>query len=101
LSAERIIIGVDVDGLHDADPKVNKTAKMFKNLTLEELKNLQAKIDKPTVCDVTGGMFSKIAELIPAIERGIPVTIVNATKPNYIYRVLKREKVECTLIKKE
>jgi len=97
-NAERIIIGVDVDGLYDADPKVKKSAKMFKRLTLEELKELQSKFDKSTAYDVTGGMFGKIAELLPAIEHGIPVTIVNATKPNYIYKTLKGKKVKGTLI---
>jgi len=100
-NAERIIIGVDVDGLYDADPKVKKTAKIFKRLTLEELKKLQSSLGKPTACDVTGGIFGKIAELIPAIEMRIPVTIVNATKPNYIYTALKGEKVEGTQIEKE
>jgi len=96
-----IIIGVDVDGLYNADPKTEKKAKMFKRLTLKELKNLQEALGKSTACDVTGGMFGKISELLPAIECGIPVKIVNATKPNYIYKILKGEKVEGTLIKKE
>jgi len=100
-SAQRIIIGVNVDGLYDADPKVKKNAKMFKHLTLEELKNLQSTLGKPTACDVTGGMFGKMTELLPAVEKGIPVTVVNATKPNYIYKALKGEKVEGTLIEKE
>ena len=100
-NAERIIIGVDVDGLYDADPKVKKAAKMFRHLTLAELKTLRNNFGEPTVCDVTGGMFGKIAELIPAIEQGILATIVNATKPNYIYKALKREKVEGTIIEKE
>jgi isopentenyl phosphate kinase len=101
LDAERIIVGVDVDGLYNSDPKTEENAKMFTHLTLEELKKLQSKLGKPTTCDVTGGMIGKIAELIPAIEHGVPVTIVNATKPNYIYKVLKGEKVEGTLIEKE
>lgn len=100
-NAERIIVGVDVDGLYDTDPKVKKTAKMFKHLTLEELKRLQNKLVKPTACDVTGGMFGKIAELLPAIRHEIPVTIVNATKPKYIYKALKGEKVKGTIIEKE
>jgi len=87
--------------LYDVDPKVKKTAKMFKHLTLEELKKLQNSLGKPTASDVTGGIFGKIAELIPAIERRIPVTIVNAMKPNYIYTALKGEKVEGTQIEKE
>ncbi|MGQ9506886.1 MAG: isopentenyl phosphate kinase [Candidatus Bathycorpusculaceae bacterium] len=101
LNAKKIIIGVDVNGLYDSDPKVKKTAKMFRHLTLEELKNIQGNLGKPTACDVTGGMFGKIAELMPAIEKGVSVTIVNASKPNYIYKTLKGEKVEGTLIEKE
>jgi isopentenyl phosphate kinase len=100
-NAKRIIIGVDVDGLYDADPKIEKNAKMFKRLTLDELKKLQNNFGKPTACDVTGGMFGKVVELLPAIEKGIPVTIVNASKPNYIYKALKGESVEGTLIEKE
>jgi isopentenyl phosphate kinase len=101
LGAERIIIGVDVDGLCDADPKAEKTAKVYKHLTLAELKALQNQFCKPKSCDVTGGMLGKITELLPAIEQGVPVTIVNATRPNYIYRALKGEDVEGTLIEKE
>jgi isopentenyl phosphate kinase len=100
-NAGRIIIGVDVDGLYDDDPKSEKNAKMFNHLTLVELRGLKDKMGKPSTHDVTGGMFGKIAELIPAIEKGIPVTIVNAVKPNYLYKALKREAVESTLIEKE
>ncbi len=100
-NAERIIMGVDVDGLYDADPKIEKNARLLTHLTLEELKKLQSKLDKPTACDVTGGMFGKIAELIPALERGIPVTIVNATTPNSVFKVLKGERTTSTLIEKE
>jgi isopentenyl phosphate kinase len=100
-NAKCIIMGIDVDGLYNADPKTEKNAKMFKHLTLEELKKLQSNFGKPTACDVTGGMFGKIVELLPAIENGIPVAIVNASKPNYIYKALKGESVEGTLIEKE
>jgi isopentenyl phosphate kinase len=100
-NAKHIIMGVDVEGLYNADPKIEKNAKMYSHLTLTELKTLQNKLDKPSACDVTGGMFGKMEELIPAVEKGIPVTIVNASKPEYIYKALKGEKVEGTLIEKE
>jgi isopentenyl phosphate kinase len=100
-NAKRIIIGVDVDGLYDADPKAEKSAKMFKHLTLEQLKELQNKLCKPTGCDVTGGMLGKITELVPAIEHEIRVDIVNATKPNLIYKALRGEQVQGTTIGKE
>ncbi|MEM2119342.1 MAG: isopentenyl phosphate kinase, partial [Candidatus Bathyarchaeia archaeon] len=58
--AEQIIIGVDVDGLFDVDPKTEKTAKLFTRLTLKELKKIKEKIAKPVSPDVTGGMLGKI-----------------------------------------
>jgi isopentenyl phosphate kinase len=100
-NAERIVFGVDVDGLYDADPKIEKTARMFRHLNPEELKGLQARLCKPTACDVTGGMFGKVAELLSAVERGIPVTIVNASKPGYLCMVLEGKAVESTVIEKE
>ena len=100
-SAQRIIVGVDVDGLFDADPKIEGKARKFTHLTLDELKQLQKNVGKSTACDVTGGMFGKIVELLPALEQGIPVTIVNATKPGLVYKALKGENVEGTLIEKE
>jgi isopentenyl phosphate kinase len=100
-NAKNIVIGVDVDGLYDADPKTDAKAKMFDHLTLKELKNVQKLLGGSNACDVTGGMANKIAELIPAIEHGIPVLIVNATKPKYICKALKGERVKGTFIEKE
>ena len=101
LNAQRIIMGVDVDGLYDDDPKVNKTAKMLPHLTLNELRKLQNKLGARSANDVTGGMFGKVTELIPAIEKGIPVKIVNGTKPDFVYKALRDENVEGTLVEKE
>ncbi|MEM1536471.1 MAG: isopentenyl phosphate kinase [Candidatus Bathyarchaeia archaeon] len=101
LNAKNVVIGVDVDGLYDQDPKINAEAKMFERLTLDELTRIKGNLGGSNACDVTGGMSSKINELIPVIERGIPVLIVNASKPKYIYKALKGEKVRGTLIEKE
>ena len=101
LGATRIVIGVDTHGLYDSDPKVSKTAKLYEHLTLEELKRTKDKLGRATSTDVTGGMFGKIVELIPAIEQNIPVTIVNAAKSNRTYRALVGDKVEGTEIKKD
>src|SRR3990172_8853631 len=69
-------------------------------LALKELCEIQGKLAKPTAADVTGGMFGKVNELIPAVEKGIPVSIVNGAKANRVYRALVGEKVEGTLIEK-
>jgi len=100
-NAERIVVGVDVDGLYNADPKVEKAAQVFKHLTLKELRELQSKLSTPTSRDVTGGMFGKVMELLPAVEQGIPVIIVNALVPGNISQALEGKHVEGTLITKE
>ncbi len=101
LNAKLIIMGVNVDGLFDADPEAEKNAKKIGHLTLEELRKLQIKVGKSTARDVTGGMPGKIAELLPAMEHGIRVAIINAMKPNHVYAALKDESIEGTIIEKE
>lgn len=100
LDADRIIIGADVDGICTADPKIDPSAKLIHRISLSELKKLRPKIGKAKVTDVTGGMLGKIIELIPAIEQEIPAIIVNAAKPNNVYKALKGEKVVGTVINK-
>jgi len=100
-NASQIIMGVDEDGVYETDPKIQKTAKLFNHLTLSELRNLQAKLEKTQVRDVTGGMYGKVTELIPAVEKNIPVTILNALKPGNICKALNGEAVRGTRIQKE
>jgi isopentenyl phosphate kinase len=99
--AKRIVVGVDVDGVCESDPKTDSRSRLLENLTVQELKKLQTKLAKPTSSDVTGGMLGKITELVSAVEQGIHVTVVNATKPNLVYRALKGDPVEGTTIRKE
>jgi isopentenyl phosphate kinase len=99
--AGKIVIGVDTEGLYDADPKVTKNAKLYTHLTLSELEKVKENLGGSTATDVTGGMIGKITELVPAVEQGIPVAIVNAAKPNRVYKALMGEAVEGTVIEKE
>jgi len=100
LNAQRIIVGIDVDGLYTADPKTDSSARLISHITLNKLKSMRQQIEEAKVTDVTGGMLGKIAELIPSIEKGITALIVNATKPKNVYKALKGEKVIGTLIEK-
>jgi isopentenyl phosphate kinase len=100
MKAEKIIIGVDTDGLYEADPKVNPQAKPYLKLNLDQLKRVQAKIGAARTTDVTGGMAGKVAELIPAVEAGIPVQIINATRHLRVLRALTGERIEGTIIEK-
>ena len=100
LDAKRIIMGVDEDGLYTADPKTDPSAHLINCITLEELKSLKHTIEGSKATDVTGGMLGKMLELTPAIERRIQTVIVNATKPQSVYKTLKGEKVRGTIIEK-
>jgi len=98
--ASKIVVGTDTDGLFDSDPKSNPNAKPYKHLTLAELKQIQPKLGRANSADVTGGMAGKIAELIPAVEQGVHVTITGATKGLSVYRALTDQSVLGTEIEK-
>ena len=98
--ASKIVIGSDTDGLFDSDPKTNPNAKPYKHLTLAELKQIQPKLGKAAGTDVTGGMAGKIAELIPAVEAGVHITITGATKGLSVYRALTDQSILGTEIEK-
>lgn len=98
--AERIVMGIDEDGLFTADPKKDGSARLITDCSLDELEKMRAQMKKTRVDDVTGGMLGKIIELSPAIEKGISALIVNASKPKTIYKALAGEKVTGTLIQK-
>ena len=96
--SRRIIICVDVDGLYVDDPKLNPDSKLIRRISLEKLKALLGNIGKSITVDVTGGMYGKIAELIPALEKGVEVEIVNANRANRLYRALLNQEVIGTKI---
>ena len=98
--AGKIVIGVDTDGLYDADPKLAKNAKLYKHLTLDDLEKIKLKLGGSAAADVTGGMLGKIVELVSAVELEIPVVMINAAKPNRVYKALAGEVVEGTIIEK-
>jgi len=100
LGAEKIVMAVDVDGIHTSDPKVEQSAQLIHHLTLDDLKRLHVNIERSKVSDVTGGMLGKVLELAAAIEKGIEAIIVNGLKPNNVYKALKGEELIGTRIAK-
>jgi len=98
LNAERLIMGVDVDGLYDSDPKTGRAAHFIPHLTLEALQELSNKIGGAKGPDVTGGMSGKVQELMTPVAHGIQTLIVNALKPGNICKALKGEEVFGTRI---
>ena len=93
----RIIIGTDVDGVFDSDPRSNKKAKLQKIIDKNNAKNI--KINKTDVIDVTGQMHGKIDELLRLADYGIKSEIINIAKIKVLERSLTAQKVIKTVIR--
>jgi len=90
LSAEQAILAVDVDGVFDSDPKRYKKAKLLQKMTVEDVRMLIQRREKEAQGpDVTGGMTGKLNEILPAVEKGIRVVIVNGCVPGRVSEALK------------
>ncbi|MBS7643346.1 isopentenyl phosphate kinase family protein [Candidatus Bathyarchaeota archaeon] len=99
LSAKRVIVGVDVDGLYTADPKLDPNAQLIVSLNFEELNRVKLAMSGSTSLDVTGGMLGKVTELMSVVKRGVEVIIVNASMPNRVYQALLNEDVVGTTLR--
>ncbi len=95
--ASRLIFGVDVDGVYTSNPKLSSKARLIERLSFENLEGF-VEIGKALTTDVTGGMLGKVSEAKAAVEAGIEVRLVNATKPGVILKALRGEPVAGTII---
>jgi isopentenyl phosphate kinase len=97
LHARRVILGVDVDGVFTSNPKVTRNAKLLREITPESWGKLSFGVSG--VKDVTGGMRSKVEELLKLAEAGIESEIANALNPGVIERLVKGEKGLGTVVR--
>lgn len=89
LSADEIQIWTDVNGILSADPRIVPQARTLKQLSYNEAAELAyfgAKVLHPKT-------------LLPAIERGIPVRILNTFNPDGPSTVITREPQKNGLVK--
>ncbi|MFQ6009860.1 MAG: isopentenyl phosphate kinase [Candidatus Aenigmatarchaeota archaeon] len=90
LSAKKIIHGTNVDGVFTADPNKFANARLISEVNKENLEEVKRKLGGSTAVDVTGGMYSKVVELL---NLGIESQIVNANVPGNIEKTLKGERI--------
>lgn len=90
LKVDRVLIGTDVDGVFDSDPKINRNAELIKEVNKRNVNSL--KIEKSSAIDVTGGMKSKVNELLKLANHKIESNIINIAKSKILERVLMGEK---------
>ena len=95
LNPDCVVLGTDVDGVFNKNPKTHDDAIFFDRFSsLEDLDTLEG----TTNVDVTGGMVGKIKELLYLADLGIESKIINAEVKDNIYKVLENEDVKGTVI---
>ena len=95
LNPDRVVLGTDVDGVYDKNPKTHDDAILFDRFSsLDDLETLEG----TTNVDVTGGMVGKIKELLYLADLGIESKIINAEVKDNIFKVLENEEVKGTVI---
>lgn len=88
LDAHKVVLATDVDGVYEADPKLNPEATMIPLLDLAKAKELTSLKRDPKEGDVTGGMAGKILEMIAVVEHGGTAIFINGRRPGNLLRVL-------------
>ncbi len=88
--ADLLMICTDIDGLYDADPRVDKTAKLVPQITKidQTIYNLAKGKNSPLA---TGGMYTKIQAAEKAVSRGIDTVILNGTVPENFQLLLNQQ----------
>ncbi|MEM0201168.1 MAG: isopentenyl phosphate kinase [Candidatus Micrarchaeaceae archaeon] len=99
IKPNKIIIGTDVDGIFDSNPKLNKDAKLIEVVNSKNIEEVLGYSGSSTKIDVTGGMKSKVSYLYNiSKETGAICQIINLQKEDRLKNVLLGENVLGTII---
>lgn len=90
LKAERILIGSNVNGIYDGDPKKDKGVKHIPEITDANWQFVLKQVGGSSALDVTGGMQEKLRKLVE-YAKGIECLIYDAELPGTTERVLAGE----------
>jgi isopentenyl phosphate kinase len=66
-----------VDGIFNCDPKIDKNAKVIKNITRENYEKINLCLSDSPVIDVTGGIKQTYIELIGAAKDGKIIQVIH------------------------
>ncbi|MFQ5975529.1 MAG: isopentenyl phosphate kinase [Candidatus Hydrothermarchaeales archaeon] len=98
LKPKRGILCVDVDGIHDKDPKGFKDAVLIKEINKTNRDKALSKLEE-TPGDVTGGIKGKVLELINLADSGVESIVINGLVAGRLEDALMGREVTGTLIK--
>ncbi len=95
-----VVLGTDVDGVFDSNPKDNKAAKLIPKINAQNYGSVMAGSGASKKIDVTGGMGTKLSKLYEITKRtSSEGCILNASLPGVLGAVLHgNHDVKCTRI---
>lgn len=92
LSADRLVILTDIDGLYDKNPKTHQDAVLVSRV--EHIDETIRQMAEGTGSNRgTGGMRTKLAAAQIATDAGIECCIINGQNPENIYKLLEGEQI--------
>lgn len=95
LNPEAIIFVMDEDGLYTDNPKIDKNATFIKSIGINELNDLNTRMDAHA--DVTKGMGGKLKIIKKIVEEGNKTILINGNKADRLYDVLLDKSTKSTI----
>lgn len=95
----RVLIFGIVNGIYTSDPLRDRNAKRIPEIRIGDLSNVNTYLAESHYVDATGGMLTKVEELINIAKLGVECEILGGEK-GYIRRALSGEKGIGTIIKR-
>lgn len=92
LSASRVIIGTDTNGVYVEGPVNEGEVRFLPKITPEDWERIADSLGSASTTDVTGGMKKKVEELLNLKGSGIEAQIVNLLEPGTLKRVVQGDK---------
>ena len=98
LRPSRVLIVGLVDGVYTADPQKDDKARFIPKIEIEQFTSIESYLGESYSVDVTGGMTTKVKELVEIARQGIECEILSGASGN-ITKALAGLKGLGTLIK--
>ncbi|MBE0516360.1 MAG: isopentenyl phosphate kinase family protein [Methanophagales archaeon] len=94
----RVLIFGLVGGVYTGDPQKDEKARFIPEIEIEKFNEVESYLGDSYSVDVTGGMVTKVKELIKIAKMGIECEVLSG-RPGYITKALSGERGLGTIIK--
>lgn len=99
IDADLLIILSDIDGLYSCDPRIDKSAKLIKEV-FEIDSYIESIAGGAGTVNSTGGMQTKIEAAKIAMQHGIPMVIANGENPSVVKEILEGKEIGTLFVSK-